>query len=198
MKTAAASIYCICLLLVVVLRRRFVGKGGRTVCVRATEPWGVRLGMGLWGVSQLCALVWLFTPWLSFFDYPLPGWVAGLGAILLISGLALLLTAHRELGAQWSAQVDLQDGHRLISTGVYSVIRHPLYAGHWLWSLGQALLVQNWLGGLLAIPGMALLYAGRVHVEERLLLEHFGEEYRRYMQRTGRIMPRLCRAGIRP
>ena len=60
----------------------------------------------------------------------------------------------------------------------------------WLFALAQPLLVQNWLAGALAVPGFALLYFLRVNEEERLMLDSFGEEYRAYMARTGRLWPR--------
>ena len=66
-----------------------------------------------------------------------------------------------------------------------------MYAAHWLWAIAQALLIANWLAGPAMLVTFGVLYLLRVPREERLLLEHFGEEYRSYMQRTGWIVPRL-------
>ena len=83
--------------------------------------------------------------------------------------------------------------HALVTNGVYRHIRHPMYAAHLLWGIGQALLIQNWvagLGGLVVFIPLDLL---RAPPEERMMLEQFGEEYRSYMERTGGIIPRLWR-----
>lgn len=66
-----------------------------------------------------------------------------------------------------------------------------MYASQWLWSVAQPLLLQNWIAGwvgpLLFLP----LYVLRVPREERMMLEQFGEAYRAYVSRTGRVFPRL-------
>jgi protein-S-isoprenylcysteine O-methyltransferase Ste14 len=66
-----------------------------------------------------------------------------------------------------------------------------MYASQWLWVIAQALLLQNWIAGfggaLLYMP----LYFVRVPVEEQMMLEVFGEEFRSYAQRTGRVLPRV-------
>jgi protein-S-isoprenylcysteine O-methyltransferase Ste14 len=66
-----------------------------------------------------------------------------------------------------------------------------MYASEWLWALAQALLLQNWVAGWATLALFAPLYALRVPREERMMLDRFGEEYRAYMDRTGRIVPRL-------
>lgn len=86
--------------------------------------------------------------------------------------------------------MQLREGHELVTRGVYARVRHPMYAGGWLWAIAQVLLLQNWIAGWLSLPTFALLYFDRVPREERMMLEHFGEAYRAYMRRTGRIIPR--------
>ncbi len=70
-------------------------------------------------------------------------------------------------------------------------IRHPTYAAHWLWAIAQALLLQNWIAGLAMLASFLSLYLLRVPREEEMMLEHFGEEYGSYMNRTGRVIPHL-------
>ena len=72
-------------------------------------------------------------------------------------------------------------------------IRHPMYAAHWLWGLSQPLLLQNRIAGFAMLVSLLPLYLVRMPQEERMMLEHFGEEYRSYMGRTGRVVPRLRR-----
>jgi protein-S-isoprenylcysteine O-methyltransferase Ste14 len=85
--------------------------------------------------------------------------------------------------------LDVREGHALITSGVYSRIRHPMYAAFWLWAMAQALLLSNWVAGPAGLVGFGILYFLRVGEEERLMLDTFGEEYRSYMDRTARIVP---------
>jgi protein-S-isoprenylcysteine O-methyltransferase Ste14 len=68
-----------------------------------------------------------------------------------------------------------------------------MYSAHWLWGIAQALLIHNWIAGLASLVIFLPLYLLRVSREEQMMLEQFGEEYRLYMRRTGRIIPRLLR-----
>jgi protein-S-isoprenylcysteine O-methyltransferase Ste14 len=87
--------------------------------------------------------------------------------------------------------LQLKDGHKLITTGVYEKIRHPMYTAFWLWALAQALLLPNWIAGFAGLVGFGALYLLRVGPEEQLMIDQFGDEYRDYMARTGRILPKL-------
>ena len=79
----------------------------------------------------------------------------------------------------------------VIFKAIYGYIRHPMYASHWLWSIAQVLLLQNWIAAFASLVTFIPLYLRRVPQEEQMMLEHFGEEYRTYMERTGRVIPRL-------
>jgi len=132
---------------------------------------------------------YLFSDVLDWANYPLPDYLPWAGTVLYVLGIAMLWLTHRALGSNWSDQLEILPGQSLITHGVYRRIRHPMYTAHLLAALGQCLLLGNWVAGpsflLLQLP----LYALRIPKEERLLLEHFGVEYREYMQRTGRIFP---------
>jgi protein-S-isoprenylcysteine O-methyltransferase Ste14 len=140
-------------------------------------------------------LLYLITPWLNFADYHLPEWTslaAGLvGGVTFVVAVWLLWRSHVDLGRNWSPTLEIREGHSLVTQGMFRYIRHPIYAAHWLWGIAQALLMQNWIAGLSMLVSMAPLYLYRVPREERMMLERFGQEYREYMNRTGRVMPRL-------
>ncbi len=110
--------------------------------------------------------------------------------LFLIVGLWLFWRAHHDLGTNWSPSVELNAQQTLVTEGVYRVVRHPMYTSQMFFCAGQALLLQNWIAGLLTVPAFLLMVAVRVPPEERMLLEHFGEEYRAYRARTGGILPR--------
>jgi protein-S-isoprenylcysteine O-methyltransferase Ste14 len=135
-------------------------------------------------------LVYVFTPWLSFADYTLPDWAGWIGLAILVSAIAVFWRAHVDLGQNWSPTLQIREGHALVTTGLYRHIRHPMYASQWLWVIAQALLLQNWIAGLGGLILFLPLYLVRVPREEALMVAEFGEAYRTYMQRTGRVVPR--------
>lgn len=136
-------------------------------------------------------LIYIFTPWLSFADYRLPAWAGWMGAASFAIGLWLLWRAHADLGQNWSRTLELRQEHQLVTSGIYGHIRHPMYAFGWLLGIAQALLLWNWVVALAGLASFALLYFQRVPREEQMMLEQFGEEYRAYMNRTGRVIPQL-------
>jgi protein-S-isoprenylcysteine O-methyltransferase Ste14 len=114
-----------------------------------------------------------------------------LGALLAVAALVMFRLTHKALGRNWSVSLQLKDDHKLITNGIYSRIRHPMYTAFWLMALAQALLLPNWIAGLAGIAGFGTLYLLRVRHEEALMLAGFGPEYQAYMDRTGRLLPKL-------
>jgi protein-S-isoprenylcysteine O-methyltransferase Ste14 len=136
-------------------------------------------------------LVYVVTGFPHFADYPfhpLQGW---LGAVVATGALVLFHLTHRALGRNWSVSLDVRENHRLVTEGIYRRLRHPMYAAFWLWAFAQALLLPNWVAGFAGIAGFGTLFFNRVPIEERMMLESFGDEYRAYMSRTSRIVPGL-------
>lgn len=138
--------------------------------------------------------LYLFTTRLDFADYTLPptaSLVAGsLGAALFLQALWLLWRSHADLAGSFSPGLQIRKNHALVTKGVYEQIRHPIYAAHLLWSVAQLLLLQNWIAGPAFLVASLPLYVVRIPREEEMMLDKFGEEYRQYMERTGRVMPR--------
>lgn len=136
-------------------------------------------------------LFYVFSPWLDFADYHLPTWACWLGVAIYASALWLLWKAHADLGRNFTPTVQLKKEHALVTQGVFRYIRHPIYAAHGLWGIAQALLLQNWIAGLSMLAFFLPLYLVRVPSEEQMMLERFGEEYRVYMNQTGRVIPKF-------
>jgi protein-S-isoprenylcysteine O-methyltransferase Ste14 len=141
--------------------------------------------------SLILPIVYLFTPWLAFADYDLPEFVPWCGTVVMAAALWLFWRSHADLGLNWSVTLELRKGHQLVTQGVYRRIRHPMYASIWLFSLGQGLLLENWLAGWSAFVSFAPMYFLRVPREEQMMCECFGQEYRDYMGQTGRLFPRI-------
>ena len=141
--------------------------------------------------SMLIPLVYLFTPFLNFADYHLPAFAPWCGVVVMAAALWLFWRAHADLAQNWSVTLEMRKGHQLITHGVYRSIRHPMYAAIWLWDLAQGLLLQNWLAGWAAAVSFGIMYLIRTPREEQMMREFFGQEYRDYMQQTGRLFPRI-------
>jgi protein-S-isoprenylcysteine O-methyltransferase Ste14 len=113
-----------------------------------------------------------------------------LGVALFAAGGALRLWPVFVLGDRFSGLVAIQPGHRLVTSGVYGVIRHPSYLGLLISSLGWGLAFRSGIGVLLAALLVPPLLA-RINAEERLLKSQFGAEYEAYRARTSRLIPGL-------
>ena len=140
-------------------------------------------------------LLYLFTPLLSFADYELGRFIRWAGTAVMVVSLWLFWRSHVDLGKNWSVSLELREGHQLISHGVYRRMRHPMYASIWLWGLAQGMMLANWLAGWSALPAFAAMYFIRLPREERLMCEKFGDRYRDYARRTGRLFPRFISAA---
>jgi protein-S-isoprenylcysteine O-methyltransferase Ste14 len=124
-------------------------------------------------------------------DYTFRPWMGWVGLVVEVLFLALFYASHRWLGRNWSVTLEIRDAHRLITDGPYKYVRHPMYSSFWLWALAQALLLPNWVAGLSGLVGVGMLYFGRVGAEEAMMRKSFGDEYRAYAARTGRVIPRI-------
>ena len=140
--------------------------------------------------SLLLPALYLCTPWLAFADYRLPPVAPWCGVVIMAAGIWLFWRSHADLGLNWSITLEIRKGHELITRGVYRSIRHPMYASIFLFSIGQGLMLENWLAGWAALVTFTALYLVRTPREERMMEEFFGRQYRDYMDRTGRIIPR--------
>jgi len=124
-----------------------------------------------------------------FANYTFHPWQAWLGAAVFATALWLFYRTHKDLGRNWSVTLEVCDQHTLVTSGVYSRVRHPMYSAFWLWALAQALLLPNWIAGPAGLVGFGTLFLLRVRREEAMMIDTFGEDYRRYMERTSRILP---------
>lgn len=111
-----------------------------------------------------------------------------LGIALYVVGGALRLWPVFVLGHRFSGLVAIQPEHKLVTEGMYGVIRHPSYLGLLVNSLGWGLAFRSGVGVLLTVVLLPLLVA-RIRAEEALLRAHFGDEYEAYRGRTSRLIP---------
>jgi protein-S-isoprenylcysteine O-methyltransferase Ste14 len=126
----------------------------------------------------------------------LPAWLRILGLPLAAGGIALFSWVLVALGRQFSTSLVIRSGHTLVASGPYRWVRHPMYTALCLFFLGQFLLCANWFVGVTAGTAFLGVMLVRTPREERMLLERFGQEYRTYMEGTGRFIPKVGRHGM--
>lgn len=107
----------------------------------------------------------------------------------MVIGLWLFYRSHADLGTNWSITLEVREQHRLITTGIYRHIRHPMYSALALYTIGQALVIPNWVAGPSNLIAFAILFLLRVRAEERMMAEGFGDEYVVYAAGTKRLIP---------
>jgi protein-S-isoprenylcysteine O-methyltransferase Ste14 len=134
-------------------------------------------------------LLWVASPWLAFADYPLHVAPFAAGVACFAAGLWLFHRSHVDLGRNWSITLEVREGHRLVTDGVYRRVRHPMYAALLLYSVGQALALPNAVAGPSYLVAMGILFAFRVGPEERMMRDTFGVAYDAYAARTKRLVP---------
>jgi protein-S-isoprenylcysteine O-methyltransferase Ste14 len=113
------------------------------------------------------------------------------GCVLAVAGAALVLRSRAELGPAWSFVPKADQVTGLVTTGPYRLVRHPIYLGLVVLSLGQALAFGSWLGCLIVLVGIIPTFAWRARAEETLLSRTFGERYALYCRQTKMIIPYL-------
>lgn len=169
----------------------------QTLAGAGQKPRPVRRGAGLLAASALffgaCVRGWRPLPWrLTRVGRAL---TLALGAPLLAAGLGLVAWGQAALGEMFNYSTGLgaplYAQQRLITTGPYALVRHPMYAGYNLAALGALLLYRTWTALLLVPAAMALVF--RARREEAALAEHFGAAWSEYGQRVPGWLPRLRR-----
>lgn len=133
--------------------------------------------------------VYVFTGAPQFADYAISLLQVAVGGLMMVAALVLFRLTHKYLGRNWSVTLDTRKTHKLVDTGIYARVRHPMYSAFWLLALAQAVLLPNWFAGLAGPVAWSTLFFLRVGREEKLMIDTFGEEYRRYMLRTKRVVP---------
>jgi len=169
----------------------------RVVARRDPRRWteivwvGGALAMVFWQFAVLVVPVYAYH-WPAAPDFPYSSAVQLLGFAVALAGGLLFFSAVRALGRHMTPRIQVQEGHRLVQEGPYAYIRHPAYTAILTSAAGLSLLyLSPILAGLFVLlAGVAVYRAG---LEEDLLSspEAFGEEYREYVARTGRFLPRL-------
>ncbi len=115
--------------------------------------------------------------------------ISYIGISLYILGGIISLFSRIQLGKYGGGYLVIEEDHKLITNGIYNKIRHPMYSGGLIAVVGAGLVFRT----IFALFSCFILYffvfRQRIIVEERLLIEEFGEEYKNYMKKTKRLIP---------
>ena len=186
--TAKAVILAASLMMVVIRAPHGRRSRGVKVVRSYRGPREIALLTFAW-IGFLIPLIWVASPLFSFAEYSLRPWPFGAGVLCLAVGLWWFKRSHSDLGTYWSVSLELRENHRLITQGVYRYVRHPMYSALFLYAIGQALVLPNWIAGPSYLVTFGILFALRIGAEERMMLETFGDEYSAYMARTKLLVP---------
>lgn len=175
-------------------RGYYVRKHGKeeNTLKKREEGWTSKIAAVLGMIGFIAILIFALKPqWLAWATLSFPLWLRWTGIGIALLGFALLQWSQTTLGKNWSDTPRMMKEQTLITSGPYQFIRHPIYTA-FLLILGSTLLISaNWLIGLAWIGMTVLEVASRIGFEEGLMLEYFGDQYRDYMKRTGKLLPRL-------
>lgn len=142
-----------------------------------------RWGMLLEAIAY--ALLWQGHFWLR---HP-AAWRVALSVVLFVAAALLSWTATNALGVHLRFEASISDGHELIRTGPYALVRHPIYASMLAVLLATGVLVTPWRLFVAALIVFLMGTEIRVQTEDGLLANHFGEEFRAYRKSVSAYIP---------
>jgi protein-S-isoprenylcysteine O-methyltransferase Ste14 len=150
--------------------------------------WGIALqGLGF-GVVWFVRRSPLFSPLLNE-QFGANVVIQILAIFLAAASVWLTISAIAELGKQWSLQARLIEGHKLVNTGVYRIVRHPIYTAMLGMLIATSMAFSHWVGLLAAIIIFMIGTTIRTRIEERLLDDAFGEEFRIWKRSVPALVP---------
>jgi protein-S-isoprenylcysteine O-methyltransferase Ste14 len=129
-------------------------------------------------------------PWLYLQLWPVGLWPFWLGVAVTIAGLMFAVWAREHLGRNWSGSVTIKQGHELITTGPYAMVRHPIYTGILTGFLGMAIAISQ-VRGFIVFVLIFLVYWTKLRMEEQWMRSQFREAYATYAHQTAALVPYL-------
>jgi protein-S-isoprenylcysteine O-methyltransferase Ste14 len=136
--------------------------------------------------------LYLFKPnWISWASIPLPYHLRLIGVGIVATGFGLIQWSQYTLGRNWSDTPRITDHQELVMDGPYRWVRHPIYTAFVLIFVSTLFISANWFLSAAWIGMVVLDITSRVQYEEDKLTTLFGDQYRAYLDRTGRFLPRF-------
>jgi len=143
--------------------------------ISATLVFVLALLVTAWDFIQIQKMIYRF------------GMVNAVGLVLFLIGVVIRIVGKRTLGKYYSYGLRTLPNHRLIKHGIYRHVRHPISLAAIIYSVGIPLFLS--LSGFLLMLGLIPLILYRIKIEEKMLIDKFGDEYREYMKKTKKLIP---------
>ena len=144
-------------------------------------------GLGMW----LAVLIYFINPqWIAWGQYAIPTGFRWLAVAVMAACVPLFYWIFSSLGTNITKTVVIRREHQLVTKGPYRWIRHPLYSFGFAFFISLSVMAANWFMLIIMLLCFAVLSA-RNPIEETKLVERFGDEYRGYMEQTGRYFPKF-------
>jgi len=150
----------------------------------------VRARVSVWGVLLAWFLLFLGIPdsRLATRLLPMDTAIAYLGLALTLLGLGFAAWARLTIGSNWGDMITLQQDHELVRKGPYGIVRHPIYSGFMLATLGTAI-IRGDLGGLVSVALIVICWGYKARLEESFMIQQFGAEYEDYRRKVKGLIP---------
>ncbi len=129
-----------------------------------------------------------FTTWPTRMDWMPFGTMQQILLVVALAGLGVTWWARIHLGTLWSGTVTRKAHHKVIKTGPYAIVRHPIYSGLSLAIVATVLLRPGWLG-LIGAAAIIASFVIKYRLEEHLLMEELGPEYKTYRKQVAALVP---------
>jgi protein-S-isoprenylcysteine O-methyltransferase Ste14 len=156
------------------------------------QSWASRFGMVGLAILEYLLLLWA----VSYFGFayrrflPDSAIYLWIGLFMTVAGVMLAIWARATLGRNWSGIVTVKQNHKLIRTGPYALVRHPIYTGVTFAVFGTAIF-DGEIRSIVLIVAMLSVFIHKMKIEEQFMTEQFGSEYASYQQKTKALVPFL-------
>jgi protein-S-isoprenylcysteine O-methyltransferase Ste14 len=169
-------------------------KARQSGVIRRTEEGQLLMGLRVLFAAPLYLsfLTYLINPnWMVWSTLDLPDWLRWLAALVGLGMLPVVYWVMRSIGNNVSETFLTKEQHSLVTHGPYHWVRHPLYSVATVVLVALSIVAANWFMLLMAVLQIIVLALAVIPREEAQLILKFGDAYRAYMKRTGRLIPHL-------
>ena len=181
------------ILIIIAIIRIYYGKHKLTTRYKKSfHPIIERINSYLVGFGMIYfPLLDIYFSLFNTFKFEVPKYIKIISTIILFLDTIIFYLSHKELSDNWSPFVEIKEKQKLIKTGIYQYIRHPMYLSMWIFALFQGFVLSNIFIEIFGIITWSNLYFIRISNEEKMMIDTFGNEYIKYIENTGRIFPKL-------
>jgi len=167
---------------------RIKAAGTKTAQRSEASASGILRALAFLVVIVLLSTTRIPLPWLYRQLWPSGLWSFWIGAAVAVAGLLFAVWARQHLASNWSSAVTIKQGHELITTGPYALVRHPIYTGILTGFLGTAIALSQ-VRGVIGFVLMLVVLWLKLRMEEEWMRSQFGQTYATYSRQTAALVP---------